>query len=407
MLISAYACEPARGSEPGVGWNWVCHMSQYHEVWAITRAENRQPINKFLETKPLPNVHWLYTNIPVLSSIFRRGGRGERLYYTLWQVIIYLKLRRLSREIAFDIVHHVTLVNYWLPSFLPFLRIPFIWGPVGGGDVTPAQFYVLFSLRERLFEYLRRVACKFGENSFFVRWTATHASAALATTPETARRLTRLGARNVHLFSQVALPACEIDWLAGLSRYQGKPFRILSLGNVLHWKGFELALRAFRDFHVLYPESEYWLVGEGPAKLHLQNLASSLGIADKVIFRGFLPRQAALGQLAECNLLVHPSLHDSGGWVCAEAMAAGLPVICLDLAGPALQVTEKTGFKIKADNPDQVIQDIKNALCILAEDRVLLDNMGQEARRRVIEEASWKNKAEKILVFYDSAVKKA
>ena len=50
-------------------------------------------------------------------------------------------------------------------------------------------------------------------------------------------------------------------------------------------------------------------------------------------------------------MLIHPSLHDSGGWVCLEAMAAGRPVICLDLGGPGLQVTEKTGIKVKASTP--------------------------------------------------------
>ncbi|MFM6845653.1 MAG: glycosyltransferase family 4 protein, partial [Dolichospermum sp.] len=45
-------------------------------------------------------------------------------------------------------------------------------------------------------------------------------------------------------------------------------------------------------------------------------------------------------------------------WVCMEAMAAGRPVICLDLGGPAVQVTEETGFKIAADEPYQVVRDL-------------------------------------------------
>jgi len=404
ILISAYACEPQRGSEPGVGWNWVYHISRFHDVWAITRAENRHTIEESLRTQPLPNVHWIYANFPLLSSIFKRGGRGERFYYLLWQVIVYFKAKRLNWRIAFDVIHHVTLVNYWLPSFMAFLPVPFIWGPVGGGDTTPAPFFAHFSLRDRLFEHFRRAACKVAESSCIVRKVAASASAALATTPETARRLTKLGAMNVHLFSQVALPEKEIKWLAGLPRYQGNPFRILSLGNLLHWKGFDLAIKAFRDFLDVFPESEYWLIGEGPAKSHLTSLAEGLGIADKVMFWGFLPRREAWEQFAKCNLLIHPSLHDSGGWVCAEAMAGGLPVICLDLAGPALQVNEQTGFKIKAENPDQVIRDITDALCTLAGDRALADAMGQEARRKVSIDASWKIKAKRMHEIYSLAI---
>jgi len=62
-----------------------------------------------------------------------------------------------------------------------------------------------------------------------------------------------------------------------------------------------------------------------------------------------------LERLAECDVLAHPSLHDSGGWTCLEAMAAARPVVCLDLGGPGTQVTAATGIKLPAHNPDQVI----------------------------------------------------
>ena len=65
-------------------------------------------------------------------------------------------------------------------------------------------------------------------------------------------------------------------------------------------------------------------------------------------------------------MLVHPSLHDSGGWVCLEAMAAGKPVICLDLGGPGEQVTRETGFKIPALDPDQAVKDMARAMAVLA-----------------------------------------
>ena len=44
VLLSAYACEPGRGSEPGVGWNQVCQISRFHTVWALTRSNNREII---------------------------------------------------------------------------------------------------------------------------------------------------------------------------------------------------------------------------------------------------------------------------------------------------------------------------------------------------------------------------
>ena len=44
LLISAYACEPGLGSEPGAGWNCVRQAARFHEVWVLTRENNREPI---------------------------------------------------------------------------------------------------------------------------------------------------------------------------------------------------------------------------------------------------------------------------------------------------------------------------------------------------------------------------
>ena len=40
ILVSAYACEPLKGSEQGVGWNWVLQLAKKNNVHVITRANN-------------------------------------------------------------------------------------------------------------------------------------------------------------------------------------------------------------------------------------------------------------------------------------------------------------------------------------------------------------------------------
>ena len=48
VLISAYACEPNKGSEPEVGWQWALQMARYHDVTVLTRSNNRAGIEKEL-----------------------------------------------------------------------------------------------------------------------------------------------------------------------------------------------------------------------------------------------------------------------------------------------------------------------------------------------------------------------
>jgi glycosyltransferase involved in cell wall biosynthesis len=401
VLLSAYACEPDKGSEPGVGWNWVCQIARFHEVWVFTRTNNRKSIEAALLTNPLPTVHFVYVDLPLWVSFWKKGRRGIYLYYYLWQIAAYFAGKRLHQQVKFDVVHHVTFVKYAMPSFMALLPVPFVWGPVGGGESAPSGFWWSFSLRGKVFEVLRTLACSLGELDPFVRVTAHRAAIGLATTRDTEARLQALGCKATVVFSQVALPRSEIEWLGRFSRPVGtRPFRAVSVGELLHWKGFELGIRAFAQLHSQLPDAQYWLLGNGPEKARLQKIACQLGVEDAVVFWGELPRPHALEKLAECDVLLHPSLHDSGGWACAEAMAAGLPVICLDLGGPALQVNGDTGFKIPACSPYQAIEDLFRSLSAVAFSLALCLRMGAAAKLRVVEHFNWDEKGAQMADIY-------
>ena len=400
ILLSAYACEPGRGSEPGVGWNWVGQLARSHEVWVITRANNRVSIEAALAKDPLSNAHFVYFDLPRWASFWKKGRRGIHLYYYLWQLGVYFVGRELHRQAGFDLVHHVTFVNYWMPSFLAMLPAPFVWGPVGGGESAPRAFWFSYGLRGKFYETVRDLARVWGWLDPFVRLTARRAALGLATTTQTQRRLLGLGCPNNLIFSEAGLPADEIQWLGSFPVRQSNPFRLVSLGNLLHLKGYEFALKAFARFQQRTPASEYWLIGEGPERPRLEKLARELGVSGKVIFWGAMPRPQALEKLAHCDVLVHPSLHDSGGWVCLEAMAAGRPVVCLDLGGPAVQVTEQTGIKVPAVSPEQVVRDLTAALHRLAGDAALRLQAGQAGRRRVQEHFAWEKKGESLNQLY-------
>jgi glycosyltransferase involved in cell wall biosynthesis len=348
VLVSAYACEPDKGSEPGVGWNWVKQISRFAEVWVITRANNREVIEKALLKEPMPNVHWVYFDLPRWTKFWKKGKRGVRVYYYLWQIGIYFIGKRLNQKIKFDIIHHVTFVTYWLPSFLSLISVPFIWGPVGGGETYPQEFNRTFSLRGKIYESFRNIVRWLSEHDPLVRITTRKSSIAIGTTTETLKRLEKIGSKNVMMISQVALRCDEIKHLYTVSLRNSNPIRFFSVGSLLHWKGYHMGMCSFSQLLNNFKKCEYWLIGDGPEKKRLKSLAFNLGISDKVKFHGSVNRSEVFNLLNDCDILLHPSFHDSGGYVCAEAMAAGKPVICLDLGGPALQVTEETGFKIPA-----------------------------------------------------------
>ena len=337
-------------------------------------------------------MHWIYLDFPRWASFWKKGQRGIHLYYSLWQILAYQKARKVHRDVGLDLTHHVTFVNYWLPMFLPLLPIPFIWGPVGGGESTPRSFRGFFSLRGRTYEVIREFARTLGELSPFVRVAARRAAIALATTNETAARLEAIGCKKVSILPEAALPEHEINELGAISPSASGTFRVLSLGRLVHWKGVELGLRAFARFQAHVPNAEYWLIGDGPERRFLQRLSHTLGLEKKVVFWGILPRDRVCEKLAACDVLLFTSLHDSGGWVTLEAMAAGRPVICLDLGGPALRVTVETGMKIPAINPEQVTADLTAALDRLASDPTHHAQLASAGRQRVKQEFNWERR---------------
>lgn len=404
VLVSAYACEPNQGSEPGAGWNWVTQVARFHDIWVITRANNRQAIEQAVAAQPELPVHWLYVDLPYWACWWKRGTRGVHLYYYLWQIVAYVVAKRLHRQVAFDVVHHLTFGTYWMPSLLALLPAPFVWGPVGGAECAPAAFSRTFRARGKCHEMLRHVARRLGECDPLVRLGLRRAALVLAKARETAHRLRSMGAQQVQLCSEVGLTAEELSTLNALPLRQQPPFRLVSLGRLLHWKGVHLGLMAFARLQQQFPASEYWVMGDGVERRNLERLVQRLGVADKVRFWGNLPRHEVLAKLAECDVLVHPSLHDSGGWVAPEAMAAGRPVICLDLGGPALQVTEETGCTVPAQHPEQVVRDIAQAMLRLALSVPLRMRMGAMARHRVAQLYAWPTKGPVLARLYEEVV---
>lgn len=403
VLLSAYACEPGRGTELGVGWNTAWEIAKYNEVWVLTRPDDgREGIEAELSRNPNPNLHFVYFTPPIIGSIWRFGSIAFLIHYYFWQIHAYFVARRLHQEVQFDVAHHVTFVRHSTPSFLSLLPIPFIWGPVGGGESAPDPFWQDFSFRNKVYEVLRIAARWFGERDPFARMTARRSAIVRVTTQDTAIRVQQMGANKIEVFPEASLTKEEIVRLTQCVS-PDTAIRFISMGRLLHWKGFHLGLRAFAKAAI--PESEYWVLGDGPERQRLEALVAELGITSQVKFWNRLPRDEALQKLGSCTALVHPSLHDSGGWVCLEAMTAARPVLCLNLGGPAIQVTDVTGFKVNASDPNQAVEGLAAAMVRLANEPDLRLAMGQAGQRRVKEFYNWETRGHQICQLYEDVVK--
>lgn len=330
ILALAYACEPTKGSEPGVGWMWSRLLARFGETTVITRSNNRSLIESSLSSVPeARNLTFEYVDLPAWARFWKRGQRGVRLYYLLWQLAALRRARRLQRADGFDLVWHVTMANYWLGSVGGFVGPPFVFGPTTGG-VRACLNVRIVGPRGLLYELVRSVAraANHAANPL-ARSAWRRASLILVSNPDVRGRVPERYRRKTEVFPNVLLeqaPPAEPR-----NGRDGPPVALYA-GRLLGWKGVALAIRAvarLRGWRLV-------VFGEGPDEARLRKLSRRLGVARRVEFRGWVPRDELQASMRrEASVFVFPSLHDDAGWVVAEATMNGLPVVCLDRGGPA------------------------------------------------------------------------
>ena len=186
ILLSAYACEPGKGSEQGVGWHWAIELARLgHDVVVITRANNRSVIEEALAGTAIEGLEFQYFDLPTWAKGWKRGARGVHLYYWLWQYGAYRHARRLVAAREFDVVHHLTFGVFRQPSFMGRLGLPFVVGPVGGGELAPQLLRRGLTRRDKLKETIRDASNRCAVWDPFVRAMLGNATLIFCKTEET------------------------------------------------------------------------------------------------------------------------------------------------------------------------------------------------------------------------------
>lgn len=387
ILLSAYACEPYRGSEPWVGWNWALELArQNHDVWVITRKRNQEAIEKgLLELSPLPNLHFVYYDVPQWLGWWKKGERGIHLYYFLWQIGILGVAQKLHQAEKFDLVHHVTFVSIRQPSFMGFLGIPFIFGPVAGGERAPYALRKSFPLKGWIRDFLRDIQSMVVRFDPLMHLTFSTAWKIYATSEDTAQLIPPWYRHKASVHLAIGIYASSHENSPAVkAESDEKPFRILFAGRLVYLKGIHFALQAFNIFQKQFPNSHFTIVGDGPDTSWLKAIAEKGEAGKKLEWIPWVEHSTLTQMYSNYDVLMFPSLHDTGGAVILEGFAQGLPAICLDLGGPGIMVNDTCGYCIvtKGLEESAVIQGLSDALYDLAQNREQYKQLSRGALER-------------------------
>lgn len=400
-LVSAYACEPYKGSEGGVGWNWVKQIAKVAETWVITRANNRRVIDEELYKNPITNLHFEYVDLPNYLRFWKRKEKGLYVYYFIWQILAFIKAYRLNSRNGFDAVHHLTFGNFWLPTFMTFIPTKFIWGPLGGGEIVPRAFRKDYTFRQRCYEALRDLMIKLMKFNPLYMFNCRKASIIVLRTKETASKFPAIFQKKIKIISETALNVEECKlFITTQHKRENTKIVLLSVGRLIHLKGFDLAIKAVALLKDKLSNLEYHIIGDGEDRKRLEIIIKDTKLEGSVKFLGRLPRNEVLEHISSSSIFLMPSLKEGGAWVLFEAMALSKPIVCLDIAGPSEIVDNKSGIKVKPINPEQTISALTNALLKLTYNSNLRIEMGEAGKKRVEDLYSWNKKGTAIAKIY-------
>jgi glycosyltransferase involved in cell wall biosynthesis len=397
VLVSAYACGPNEGSEPEVGWQWALQMSRFHDVTVLTRTMYRENIEKELAplrgTRPLPEFVY-YEEGPVVMWI-RNSFNAFRVHYHFWQRSAWRVIEDLHQEKKFDLMHHSTIAGFRFPTAIWEHGVPTIWGPVGG--IHSIEWHLLPWENPR---GLAQEAMRYLDN--FIQWAPFHALPrrfALSTLTLSSTEEMRQMFRDLKLETTL-MPA------VGINPYRTPvpersvprgPLKVLFVGSIITLKGIDLAIAAFAEARL---DATFTIVGSGQFMPLAKKMTARLGLENKVVFRGRLPAPETLQVYKDYDVFLFPSLHDTGGFAVLEAMASGMPVVCLDCGGPKMSVRDGTGIRVPLGPRKSVISGLAEALRKYDSNRELVLTHGRAARKAVEEDYDWDKKGEQMNLIY-------
>ena len=123
-------------------------------------------------------------------------------------------------------------------------------------------------------------------------------------------------------------------------------FSITTMGRCVKQKGQWHLIRAFAKVVEVIPKARLYVLGEGPLFEQLEGLAKDLGVAENIVFPGYVEAPHAF--IANSKVFVFPSLFEGLGNVILEAMACGTPCVCADcFSGPREIIAPKTPVREK------------------------------------------------------------
>lgn len=410
-LLIAEAANPEWSSVPLIGWSLSTAIAKVADAHIVTQIRNR---DAFLRAGLREHVDFTAIDSETIERPFwklagwLRGGQGigwttqtalSSLTYPYFERLVWKQFGQRIQAGEFDVVHRITPLTPTAPSSLAKrcarAGVPFVLGPLNGGVPWPKGFD---KERRREKEWLSYVRAAYRMLPG-IRQTYRYATKVLAGSHFTMNDLPP-----EYRDKYVYMPENGIDPLRFskvVKKSEAGPLRAAFVGRLVPYKGPDMLLESALGL-LLSGSMTIDIVGDGPMMPDLREFVQKHGLDDKVSLHGWVPNERVQDIICQCEILAFPSIREFGGGVVLEAMALGVVPIVVDYAGPGELVTSATGLKIPIGPRATIVQEFRDVLSRLAEDRSDLPRLSQSGRDLVQKHFTWSAKARRIVDFYET-----
>jgi glycosyltransferase involved in cell wall biosynthesis len=185
----------------------------------------------------------------------------------------------------------------------------------------------------------------------------------------------------------------------------GAKLDLIFVGGLIPCKACDLALRAAAPL-LRSDLAHFTILGDGPERNRLEQLAKSLAIEKAVSFHGWVSHAEVLRRLRSADVMVFPSVRDFGAGVVFEALATGAVPVVADFGGPGDIIRPEVGYKVPVTNESEFVSQMETILTDLAGNRELLNRLREQGMSYARECLTWDAKAESTTRVLNWAVRR-
>ena len=398
ILYIAYSCSPYHGSEDKIGWNVPVECAKKHNVFVITKEEQRPYIEKYLQNHPVQNLKFFYVDIPgVYKKLFNGPMYSGRL--NIWNRRAFVLAKEICKNEQIDVIHQITPIEF--RSIGDYGKIPgvkFVCGPIGGGEYIPKALEC-YGRRQAFTETVRAIANSWYRLCFRLNKKLSQVDQLIFANEETLAYLKDLllQDQNYDIKTEIGLSTEELIDVRPIS--PKRECRVLVAGRLVYRKGHQLLFDAIKEL----PENVQVvcrIVGDGPERARLQALCQeNAKLRNCVEFAGPVNYNQMVLEYERADVLVMPSLRETTGTVLLEAMSKGVPVITIGQFGGAILLDNETGWLYTGTDKESYINHLSSAILECIHNPEEVERRGRNARIAA-ENHTWEKKVQRYLGIY-------